>query len=150
MALKQGKFGGRGSEAINPREAGSVVAVVYEFDFTSVGYTAASDVLELGPLPAYAKPINVVSIGEGLGATTATIGLLTGEAGNPDNARALAGASTNFLTAASVNDTEVAATKVNCLKVASAQSHRGIGATLAGNIAAGAGKKLRLLVEYIY
>lgn len=150
MALKQGKFGGRGSEAINPREAGSVVAVVYEFDFTTVGYTAGADVLELGPLPAYGKPINVVSIGEGLGATTATIGLLTGEAGNPDNARALAGAATNFLTGASVNDTEVAATRKDCLKVTSAQSHRGIGATLAASVAAGSGKKLRVLVEYIY
>ena len=149
--LIQGQHAKRGGTvAINPREAGNEVVVRYTID-VSAGVTAASDVLEFGPLPAFGKPVDATLISEGIGAAlTATVGLLTGEASNADNARALVGGASNMLTAASINNTEVAATKLACMGVPAAQDHRGIGATVSGNITAGAGKKLHLVVKYIY
>lgn len=150
--LIQGQHGKRGGTvAINPREAGNLVCVRYMLDLSAQAIVSASDVIEFGPLPAFGQMVDMTLVSEGIGAAlTATVGLLTGEASEKDDTRALVGAAYNFLTAASINNTEVEATKLNCFKVAAAQAHRGIGATVSGDIAAGAGKKLWLVAKYMY
>lgn len=150
--LIQGQHGKRGGTvAINPREAGNLVCVRYVIDLSAQAVVSASDVLEFGPLPAYGQLVELDLVSEAIGAAlTATVGLLSGEASEKDDARALVGASTNFITAGSINNTQVPATLANCFKVAPMQAHRGIGATVSGDIAAGAGKKLWLVAKYMY
>ncbi len=150
MALIQGRHGKRGASAINPCEAGVTATSVYVLDLTSQAITAASDVIELGPLPAKAQLISATVIGASVGAITATIGVLTGEAGDPLASRALAGGAGNVITAGSINDTETAATRAACLGVTPSDTHRGIGGTVSANIAAGAGKKIRVVIQYYY
>ncbi len=150
MALIQGRHGKRGATAMNPNQAGVTATSVYELDLTSQAITAASDVIELGPLPAKAQLISATIIGTGVGAITATIGVLTGEAGDPLSTRALAGGAGTVITAQSVNDTEATTTRAAALGVTPSDTHRGIGGTVSANIAAGAGKKLRLVLQYFY
>ncbi|WP_104019124.1 hypothetical protein [Roseovarius nitratireducens] len=126
---------------------GVVCAAILTHEFTE-DFTAASDVLELGFLPGGAQVIGATLIGEGLGVITADIGTMDGKAGENDATRAL---TTDLLfDAVSVNDAENAATVLNCLGIARAADHRGIGATLSGDVAAGAGKKITVVLQYIY
>jgi hypothetical protein len=150
MALLQGRYGKRGATAINPCEAGVTACQAYEIDLAAQALNT-TDVAELGPLPPGATLVAATVIGEAIGAAiTATVGLLTGEAGDPSNARALVGGTSNFITAGSINNTETAAARAACLNVPKPTQHQGIGLTVSGNIAAGAGKKVKVFVEYAY
>lgn len=150
MSLIQGKYGKRGATAINPSEAGVVACVIYELDMAAQAVNT-TDIVELGPFPAFAKLIDMTVLGVGVGAITATVGMLNGEAGNPDNARALVGGTSNVITAGSIAaSAEAPASKLACIKLPVAQDHRGIGVTLSANEAAGAGKKLYVTARYTY
>lgn len=149
MATYQGKSGKRGSQTINPSEAGIVAAVVYEFDLSTQGL-AANDILEMGPLPARAFVSSVTVIGEGVGAITADVSLMTGEPGNPDPTRTLVGGTSQVLTAASINSTEATATRMACKNVPQSNYDRAWGVKVSGIIAAGAGKKITLIPHFYY
>lgn len=149
MALIQGRYGKRGATAINPCEAGVTASIVYELDMAAQAVNT-TDVVELGPLPAKAQLIGATVIGTAVGAITATVGLLTGEAGDPLSTRALEGGASDFITAGNIDDTETAATRAACLGVAPSDTHRGVGCTISANEAAGAGKKIRVVLQYFY
>jgi len=134
MALLQGRYGKRGATAINPCEAGVTACQAYEIDLAAQALNT-TDVAELGPLPPGATLVAATVIGE---------------AGDPSNARALVGGTSNFITAGSINNTETAAARAACLNVPKPTQHQGIGLTVSGNIAAGAGKKVKVFVEYAY
>lgn len=148
MALFQSKAAQHGDAPI-ASQAGTIMAAVYTHSFATTGITTA-DKLELGPLPAGAQPIRATVIGEGLGAITADIGLMSGTAGEDDATRTVGD---EFFDAISVNNNEAVTPVKTCLAISKAYNatttHRGIGVVFSGNIAAGAGKKITLLLEYV-
>lgn len=146
MSLKQTDHAYGRKQQPTDYSNGVICAAVLEYDFP-VAFTASTDVLELGLVPGNTRVIGATIIGEGVGAITATVGLLTGEAGESDDDRELSG--TNIFTAQSVDDTEKAATKSECLAIERADIHRGLGMTLSGDVAAGAGK-ITVVLEYIF
>lgn len=127
-------------------EAGCVCTAIFEHVFTTA-FTAASDKLEIGILPAGVQIVDATLIGANFGAITADLGILDGDAGEKDDARALTG--TLLLNDQSVNNAEGNATKAACLAIAKADTHRGIGLTFSADIAAGATKKATVVIKYV-
>lgn len=129
-------------------QAGVVMATTFSYTF-STAFTAATDILELGMLPAFAKPLRATVVGEGFGgAITADVGFLDGAQGAKDDTRALTG--TEFFNDANVNGAEADTTAASMLALAATDNHRGIGVELSVNVAAGAAKKIHLILEYTY
>jgi hypothetical protein len=145
--LKQNDFAyGRANQPVG-YSSGLVCAAILTYDFP-VDFTSADDVLEIGFVPGGAQIVGATLIGEGLGAITADIGVLDGEAGEPDANRAL---TTDLIfDGVSVNDNEAPATVLDCLAVGRTNDHRGLGVTLSGNVTAGAGKKLTVVLHYVH
>lgn len=128
-------------------EAGERVSVLYEYTFDAA-YTAATDKIELGLLPAGARVVGATVIGENLGSVTANVGLMTGAPGSTDNARTVG---TDLFSAQSVNNTEANATALKCKTIAiDSSQHRAIGATISADVAAGSTKKLSLVLDYVF
>lgn len=129
-------------------QSGTVMKAVYEYTFTKA-FTAASDILEIGLLPAHTRVLGATVIGEGFGgAITADVGLLNGDQGSNDDTRSLTG--TEFFNDADVNGAEDDMTTTAALAIAQSDGHRGIGVELSTDVAAGAAKKLTLVLEYVY
>lgn len=125
-------------------QAGIVTTAIFEYTFTAA-YVAATDVIELGLLPADTQIVGATVIGAGLGATTADIGIMTGAPGDTVAARTVGDELFDGIT---VNNAENDATLANCLAVAPYYDHRGIGAKVAANVAAGSAK-LTVKIDYI-
>lgn len=129
-------------------QSGTVMKAVFEHTFNAA-FTAATDILEIGLLPAHARVLGATVIGAGFGgAITADVGILTGDQGANDDTRALTG--TEFFSAANVNGAEADMTTAAALAIAKTQGHRGIGVELSVDVAAGSAKKLTLVLEYVY
>lgn len=132
----------------NVYQAGVRGTSVFTYVFNSA-YTTATDIIELGLLPAGAQVVEANYIAEGLGANTADIGIMDGEPGDAgDDTRALT--ADLLFDGVSVNDTEDAAALSTCLGVAPDLNHRAIGATINADVAAGAAKKLIVHVDYVF
>lgn len=147
MTLKQNDYAYGRKQQPTDYAHGVVCTAVLDYTFTE-DFTASSDVLELGFLPGGAQPVGATLIGEGLGAITADVGVLDGKAGESDDDRALT--ADLLFDGVSVDDNEAAAAKLTCLGVAKDSGHRGLGATLSGDVAAGAAKKITVVLEYIF
>jgi hypothetical protein len=129
-------------------QSGTVMVAVFEHTFTTA-FTAATDILEIGLMPAHARVVGATVIGAGFGgAITADVGLMTGDQGANDDTRTLTG--TEFFNDADVNGAEANMARAAALAVTQSQTHRGIGVELSANVTAGAGKKLTLVLEYVY
>lgn len=133
-----------------PYQAGMVATAIFEHVFNTA-FTSATDILEIGALPATAKIISATCLSTNLAATTtADIGVMNGEAGEKDAARALtADLLYNNLNVAGAA-TENAAAVVDCLGIVATGWHRGVGVTLSQDQPANANKTLKLLISYIY
>lgn len=128
-----------------PYQHGMVAASIVAHILTA-DYATATDLIEIGTLPADATIVSATVFGEGFTAgTTARVSLLDGEAGDPDDDRALT-ADTLF-TAAATTAAGDKATMAECLAIAPSNIHRGIGVKLSADEAAGA-KALTLVLEY--
>ena len=125
---------------------GARMVAISTYTFTE-DFTAADDVLELGILPAKTRCVGAKLIGENTGATNAVLGLMAGEVGDPDPARAV---TDDLFGATAINNAEVEADTLDCLDIPVSDKHRSIGVTLSANVAAGATKKLTLVLEYTY
>lgn len=129
-------------------QSGTVMTAIFEHTFTTP-FTAATDILEIGLMPAHARAVGATVIGAGFGgAITADVGLMTGDQGANDDTRTLTG--TEFFNDANVNTNEVNMTRAAALAVTQSDKHRGIGVELSADVAAGAGKTLTLVLEYVY
>lgn len=127
-------------------ESGDTATAIFDYTF-STAFTADSDILELGMIPAETLIVGATVIGEGLGAITANIGVMDGDFGAKDDTRDL---TTDLLfKAQSVNDTEQDATKLACICIAPSHTHRGLGVKLSGDVAAGAAKKITVVLQYV-
>ena len=147
MATFQTRHALRQLPAVQAFAAGVTITQIFEYDFTTA-FVAAADRIEMGMLPAGAQIVGATVIGSaGLGAVTANVGIMSGEFGSNDNARTVG---SQLFSAANVNAAEANATRAACLGVAPSENHRSIGATLSGNVAAGAGRRLTVAVEYVF
>jgi hypothetical protein len=130
--------------AARPQSAGAVHAAIFTHSFAEA-FTAAGNVLELGYLPSYAKPVGYKLIPEGAyGGATLSMGLLAGAAGE-DGVRAQG---TEFLAAATALTAAVEGVKPTAFAIAPSAVERGIGVTLSADVAADAAKKLTLILFY--
>lgn len=129
-------------------QAGAMMVAVFEYAFVQA-FTAATDIIEIGALPAGAKLHGATLLGTGLDAlNTADVGLMTGEAGDYDETRTSGEQLFNAVAAQAAS--EIDATRRTCLAITPADTHRGIGVTLTVNEAASSAKKLTLVIEYTY
>lgn len=127
-------------------QAGVVAKAIFSYTF-STAFTAASDKLEIGLLPAGIQVVKANVFGDNLGAITADVGLMSGAAGSTDAARTVG---TELFNDQSVADGTVGEAGIEtCLAVAPGTSHRGIGVTLSGNVTAAANKKIVVVIDYI-
>jgi hypothetical protein len=125
-------------------QAGIVTTAIFEYTFTDA-YATATDVIELGLLPAETQIVGATIIGTGLGATTADIGIMTGTPGDTVDERTVGD---ELFDGTSVNNATANAALAACLGVARQNYHRAIGAKVAANVAAGAAK-LTVKIDYI-
>jgi len=145
MPLFQTKYAKRKATPPGTLTSGALASVTYTYAFDAA-FTAATDKIEFGTLPATAQLHSATVIGEGLGINTATVGLMSGIEGVVDDARIVGN---ELFNAVSVNDTEQNATALACLNLAPDSAvHRPLGATLSADVAAGAAKRLHLVITY--
>ncbi|MGP9790693.1 hypothetical protein [Roseinatronobacter sp. NSM] len=146
MALFQSAMAARRETPPSGYVHGARMVAISSYTFTQ-DFTAATDKLELGLLPADTRAVRATLIGQNTGATNATMGLMSGEPGDMNDARTVGN---EFFAAQAVNNAEVAGTVLACLNIAPSDKHRGIGVTLSANVTAGTTKKLTLVLEYIH
>lgn len=149
MALFKSRAAVTGAVPIAP-QAGVVMHAAFTYVFTGA-FTAASDVLELGILPANAKIIRMSVTGGALdGTCTADVGLMTGDVGADLNADGTARTSgTDFLNDAAIDGATVAVPAATLNALATSPKNRSIGVTLSADQTAGAAKTLRIDLEYV-
>ena len=130
-----------------PQSAGAVHEQRFSYDCASLG-VLATDILELGVLPANARLIDAMVFAEGAwGAITADIGLMSGEFGSKDTART---SGNELFAAQNVNNTVTAAARLSKpagLLVDPVEKNRSIGVVFSADVAAGA-KKIHLRLFY--
>lgn len=144
--IKQSKFIKAGAVAIIPDCAGEEVFELFEHTF-SEAFTAASDTLEIGVIPATAQLTDMVVIGEGLATTTADIGIMAGAVGDKESVRAVG---TELGSAIDVADKETRVPLKTCLAAGQDNTkHRSIGVKLSADVAAGS-DKITVAVRYRY
>ena len=120
-----------------------MAAFKYNFD---AAYTAATDEIEMGFLPAGAQITRLTVIGNGVGAVTAKVGWMSGTFGDVDTARTVG---SEFFATQSVNDTEASVDADVLHAIApDANTHRPIGLTLSADVAAGSAKYVQVIIEY--
>lgn len=146
MALFQSNAAAGRETAPGVFQAGIPAKAIFSYTF-SAAYTAASDKIEIGMLPANVQPLSVQVFGDNLGAVTADVGIMSGTPGAVDNARTVG---TEFFNDQSVADGTIGAASIEtCLAVARSNNHRGIGVTISGNITAAANKRVVVVLEYM-
>ncbi|KEP68785.1 hypothetical protein DL1_08490 [Thioclava dalianensis] len=144
--IKQSKFIIAGAVAMIPDCAGEEVFELYEHTFTKP-FTAATDTLEIGVIPATAQLTDMIVIGAGLDTTTAAIGVMDGAVGDKESVRAVG---TEFGAAIDVADKETRIPLSTCLAAGQDNTkHRSIGVKLSADVAAGT-DKITVAVRYRY
>ncbi|WP_333826859.1 hypothetical protein [Pararhodobacter sp.] len=146
MALFQSSMAKRRETPPTAYVHGARMVSISKFTFTAA-FAFATDKIEMGLLPAGARVVGARLIGRNLGgANNASLGLMSGEAGEPDNARTVG---TQLFSAQAAQNAEPTATTLACLSIAPSDGHRGIGVTLSADVAAG-DRDLTLVLEYIF
>lgn len=126
--------------------AGVETVNIYDVDLSG-GLTAASDVVEVGLLPANAIITGVTLIGANTGAAeTADFGIMDGAWGENDDTRTLATVLMNDVT---VHNAVAEGAADTLTDVAPSTANRSLGMTFSADIAAGAGKSIKAIVRTI-
>ena len=127
-----------------PQMAGSVHTQLLTFAITAA-YTAATDVIEMGALPANCRLTGVDLLTSGIAATaTVDVGFLTGEYGDKLNART---GDATLISAAAKNGA-ASASIATLAGLSGSGVDRGIGVKLSANEAAGSGV-ITLRLNYV-
>lgn len=144
MATIQSPWAKGNQQSKRPQTAGAVHSQLYSFD-AAAGLLAA-DTLEIGELPPGCRIVDAIVFTEGtFTGITANVGLMTGAYGDPDAGRT---SGTEIYSAADLTTMTRLAQK-STLLIAPTEASRGIGVKVSGNVTAGAGKKIHLLLSYI-
>jgi hypothetical protein len=106
---------------------------------------ATTDILELTALPPYCKITGIEMIGEGTGATTFTVGFMSGEFGSSDAARTSGTELFNAVAASAKAEASIVALAA----LAPTDAARSIGIRASAAVAANAATKLHFRVRYV-
>ncbi len=126
-----------------PLTAGEVHTRVFKHTFTED--VAATDILEMGGLPARCQVVGVRMESANVGAINLKVGFLSDRYGEKDDARSLSADFYAAQDAATADTLGLAA----CAGIAKGDEHRGIGIQPAAVIAAGATKVIYIEVSYV-
>ncbi len=144
MAFYQSNVGKRLTSAPIVYEHGDVKVAEFTFTF-SAGFVAASDKLELGEIPAGAQVVDAIAIPENLNGNI-TIGVMSGDLGNPDSARTVG---SELFSATAMASTPVRASALTAFTIAPNHTdRRSLGLTASADISGAANKKITLRVFY--
>ena len=147
MALFQSETAKRRETPPTGYVSGSVQCAIFTYTFDKP-FTAATDVLEIGFLPANTIPVRARLVPEGLTASNAAdVGFMSGEPGDPDPTRT---SGDELFDGVAAVATEASAAAVDLLEVTRSEYHRSIGIKMTQNITAGAAKKITLILEYVH
>lgn len=149
MAIKQSDFAKGIRTAPNPPSHGAVH--VAKFTFDAAGGVGATDIIEIGYLPAHATIADAILIPEGTwetsgsAAITCSVGIMSGDVGSTDSGRT---AGAEIFAAATAMTAMVRMQKGESVFIAASDKHRSIGVKVSGALPAGAGPKLTLALFY--
>ena len=148
MALHQSGWVTCAIPVARPQTAHNTHAQLFIVDVPAAGF-ASGDILELGVLHAFASVIDatLVPVGD-LGAATVDVGIMSGEWGeltNPDNTARTVGSE---LFAGATIAALTRLTKTDALLLQPLEKHRSIGVKFNAAVAAGAGKKIGLMLHF--
>ena len=147
MALFQSETAKRRETPPTGYVSGSVQCAIFSYTFNE-DFDASEDVLEIGLLPANTAPVRARLIPVGLTANnTADVGFMSGEPGDPDPDRT---SDDELFDGVAAVAAEAAAAAVDLLAVTRSELHRAIGIKMTEDIAAGAEKKITLILEYVH
>jgi hypothetical protein len=128
-----------------PQTAGAAHVARYVYDFTGKPTLVNADILEMGPIPPFARISEVTLIPEGsFAGVTCSIGVMTGEAGDAVTARTVGA---EFFAASTGLTAMARSTVVAGHVLEPSTSARGIGIDFSADVVAGA-KKVTLLVTF--
>ena len=150
MTTRQTKYTNGIRSVPQPKAAGQVCSVLVEYDLAigkGPALVAATDRVEIFILPAGCIVCDMILMGVAGSALTVNVGLMSGEAGDPDvaNARTVGA---EYFSAASINAVTTRMSLDTGFKQAVSDKDRGIGVTVSGDLALGAGRYIRLKIDY--
>lgn len=132
-----------------PQTAAAVHAQLFMMKVPESGL-ADGDILELAVLPPFAHVVGAELVKTGdLGAATVNIGLMSGETGektNQDGSARTVG--TEFFAAQALASEITPLSKASALEIKSVERDRSIGVKITGDIAAGDGKAIGLMLRF--
>lgn len=141
MAIKQSDWAyGRRTTAVCG-EAGEVVCE--RFTYTVTSDLSAGDIIEMGPLPAFAFPVDAVLVTDELGTGTLDVGVMSGDAGSTDQSRTCGAELFSGAADASV----VRMSQPGGFRLTSVDKDRGIGVKVSAAVTA-ANQRIDLLLFY--
>ena len=147
MAIQRSPWALFKQTAARPVTSGAVTKQEFYYD-ASAGLLAA-DIVDLGVLPANAKILDAYIYADAsLGTANATVGIMSGEVGSLDAGRTLGA---EILSAAAIGAAHTAVVRMTspaAPKLAAGATDRSIGLQVSADIAAGAGKVIRLVLLY--
>lgn len=147
MAIKQSPWALFKQTAARPLTSGAVTKQEFYYD-ASAGLLAA-DIVDMGVLPANAKIHDAYLYADAsIGTVNATVGIMSGELGSTDSSRTLGSEIFNGSAITNAHTALVRLTSPAATKLAAGVSDRSIGLQVSADVAAGAGKIIRLVVEY--
>lgn len=152
MAIVRGKYAKWGGSVNSCYQAGVVTVSKFEVD-VSAGLLAA-DIVDMGALPAgcVITDARLWSDATSIGTTNVSVGFLTGRTGEALNddgtARTVGTEIFNAQAGAALNTTLARMTSPITLRADPSPTNRSIGLQVSADIAAGAGKKIYLSVNY--
>lgn len=129
------------------KHAGQDVGFLASYDIVSgqdAALVAAADRVEMFILPAGHVINNMILLGVSGAVGTANVGLMSGTAGDPSNARTVG---SEFFVAASTNAAVTRMVEPGGFVVPAVDYDRGVGITISADITQGAGRYLRLVVK---
>lgn len=149
MALIQSGYALGTLPVARPQTAHSTHSQLFIVDVPAAGF-AAGDILELAVLPPYSHIVDaaIVPVGS-LGAATVDVGIMSGEVGALTNSDGSARTNGNELFDDAAITALLRMSKTDTLVLAQADKPRSIGVTFSAAVAAGAGKKIGLMLHFI-
>lgn len=147
MAIKQSQWALFKQTAARVLSSGDVVKQEFYYD-ASAGLLAA-DIVDFGVLPANAKIVDAYIYADAsIGTVNATVGVMSGDLGSTDASRTLG---TEIFNAAAITNAHTALVRLTsptAPKLAAGTTDRSIGLQVSADVVAGAGKIIRLVLEY--
>ena len=142
MAILRNDYGRLIKIPPTPEQAGQLTACEFDFSFVGQAYTAATDFIEIGILPAYSTLIDFSLIGVAVNGNIA-MGLMSGKVG--DTGTRTCGA--EYLAATAMTTTLLKPAAASAFLVPFTEEDRSIGIYGSADIAAGA-KSFKLIALY--